>query len=37
MDKRKITLDRYIQINKSIRFSSKLFYSEKKKDKYDDF
>ena len=33
----KITLDRYKQINKSIRFSSKSFISKEKEDKYHDF
>ena len=30
-------LDRYKQINKSIRFSSKFFNSKEKEDKYHDF
>ena len=33
----KITLDRYKQINTSIRFSSKSFNSKEKEDKYQDF
>ncbi len=37
MDKWKIILDRYKQINKSIRFSSKSFNSKEKEDKYHDF